>query len=267
MTSPAGNSGLRQCRGFTLVELLAVVAIMGILAGVAALSLRGLRSPALASAANEVASAMKSARQMAIASGRRTYLVFPITNNPLATNLFRSYAIFEEVAPGQETTRPNNQGNYATNNGTTSWFIPRTDWRTLPEGAVFCNLAAGNYNTINLDPFTGLTLGQFTARFRRSGSAGQEWQFFESFTNIIVHRENSPGTPLATLTDAPFVAFSPAGRAVYNNAGNGQGMGLRIVQGLVQGDLIAVTDTNNFYTVETDLNVGRVRVRSRDSYR
>ena len=40
-----------------------------------------------------------------------------------------------------------------------------------------------------------------------------------------------------------------------------------MVQGFVKGDQIAITDTNNFYTVETDPNVGRVRVRSRDSYK
>jgi len=249
------------------VELLTVVGIMGILAGVAALSLRGLRSPALASAANEVASALKSARQMAIASGRRTYVVVPIANNPLATNLFRSYAIFEEIVPGQETTRPDATGNYITNTTATSWFIPRKDWRTLPDGAVFCNLAAANYNTIILDPFTGLTPGQFFRPASQSGSPGQEWRFFESFTNISVRRESSPGTVLATLQNAPFLAFTPSGRAFYNNPGAGQGAGLRIVQGVVQGDQIAVTDTNNFYMVETDASVGRVRVRSRDSYR
>lgn len=258
---PAGS------RSFTLVELLTVAAIMGLLAGVAAVSLRGLRSPAINSAANEVASAMKMTRQMAIASGRRTFLVFPIASNTLTTNLFRTYAIFEEVPPGQETTRPNATGAYLTNTTTGSWFVPRTDWQTLPEGVVFCNLATATYNTMNLDPFTGLTPGQLFRPAAQSGQSGQEWRFFESFTNFDVRREDSAGVSLANLANTPFVAFYPGGRSFYNNPGNRQGAGLRLVQGFVRGDQIAVTDTNNFYVVETDPFVGRVRVKNRESYR
>lgn len=255
--------------GFSLVELLTVAAIMGILAGAAAVSIRGLRSPAIASAANEVASTMKSARQMAVASGRRTFVIFPIANNVLATNLFRSYAIFEEVPPGEQTTRPNSTGSYFTNpvTASSSWFIPRTDWLILPEGVVFCNLSTATYNTINLDPFTGLSLGQLFQPVAQPGSAGSEWRFFESFANFSICREDAPTPPLASLQNAPFVGFYPNGRAYYVNPGNRQGAGLRLVQGFVRGNQIAVTDTNNFYVVETDPFVGRIRVRNRESYR
>ena len=98
MTLRAGN---RQrpapVRAFSLTELLVVVAIMGIMAGAAALSLRGLRAPALNNAVNETASALKLARQMAVTSRKGQFVVFPITANPLlSSNLFRSYAIFED---------------------------------------------------------------------------------------------------------------------------------------------------------------------------
>ena len=242
---------------------------MGLLAGVAAVSLRGLRSPAIPNAANEVGSAMKMARQMAIASGRRTYLVIPISNNNFTTNLFRTYAIFEEVPPGEQTTQAAPNGSYFTNNTTTPWFVARTDWRTLPEGVVFCNLTTSTYNTLNPDPFTPplFQIGSLASRFAQLGVSGREWQYFESFANFDIRREDAAGNSLGALTNAPFVGFYPNGRAYYVNPGNRQGAGIRITQGFARSNQGAVTDTNNYYVVETDQFIGRVRVRNRESYR
>lgn len=266
-TSLAGikkNRAGRTSAAFSLVELLTVAAIMGMLAGVAAVSLRGMRSPALASAANEVASAMKATRQMAVATGRKHLLVFPIANNNLTTNVFRSYAIFEEVPVGEAATEPP----YSTNNRANPIYLAKTEWRILPDGAVFCNIATTSYNTINLDPFQGAVLGRLFAPVAQIGSANSEWKFFESFMPIFdVGRPENLATPIATLRNVPFIGFYPTGRAYYANPGNRQGAGLRLVQGFVKSDQIALTDTNNFYYVETDPNVGRVRVRNRESYR
>jgi hypothetical protein len=246
-----------------------VAAIMGILAGVAAVSLRGLRSPALASAANEVASAMKSARQMAIASGRKTYLAVPIAANAYTTNLFRSYAIFEEVPRGEPSRNPP----YATNepplvNAGNSEVVCEalTDWRTLPDGVVFCNLAAGSYSAQMGDPMPTNELGQLLGRTAGQANGREEWRYFESFTNLAVR---TPGT-LAQLNDpirnASFLGFYPSGRGCYNSPGYGQGAGFRLAVGFVRGDQVAITDNKNYYTVETDAFTGRVRVRARESF-
>lgn len=265
--SRAGSSRRRGHPGFSLVELLTVASIVGLMAGIAAMSIRSLRSPALNSAANEFASAVKMTRQMAISSGRKNYILIPIVSNALTTNVFRAYAIFEEIPPGEELPEPSAAGLTFTNNTASSWFLPRTDWRVLPEGVVFCNLSSASLNTINLDAFTGVSLGKKFRPTVGSASAGQEWRFFESYTNFDIRRSSDPSVSLALLSEVPFLAFYPNGRAFYNSPGNRQGAGVRLVPGFVQGNEIALTETNNFYVVETDAFVGRVRVRNRESYR
>jgi len=270
MTSPVGikvRPAGRSVAAFTLVELLAVATIMGLLAGVAAVSLRGMRSPAIASAANEVASAMKMTRQMAIASGRKTYLVFPIATNGLTTNLLRSFAVFQEVPPGESTLEPDRSGtNYPVNTNTTPWHIPKTDWRTLPEGVAFCNLVTGSYSPVAGDR---LPTNSGTPSRRLTGQAfgRDDWQYFESFMDFDIRRAENPSTNFVSLTRAPYIGFFPNGRAFYGNPGTHRNpAAIRLVQGFVRGEEIAVTDTNNYYNIEADPAVGRVRVRSRESY-
>lgn len=263
MTSVAGiKARPNRPRGFSLPELLVVVGIMGILAGTAAISLRGLRSPALSSAASEVTSAMKLARQLAISSGRKTYVVFPIAANPLlSNNIFRSYAVLEEIPPEQEASDVQ-----ISNSTTEAIHIARTEWRTLPDGVVFCNLAAAGYSPIAGDPFTGFRAGEYLARsIGSSPSAGQEWLYFASYANFRVVTQNSTNT----LTSVPFLGFFPSGRGYYNGADSFfSGAAIRLVSGSVQTESrILVTDTNNYYYVELDPAIGRVRMRPRESYR
>jgi len=275
MTLPAGSRESRFPRAFSLVELLVVVAIMGMLAGVAAVSLRGLRSPALAGAANEVASAMKTTRQMAVASGRKMVLVFPSQASADLTRLgatpLRSYAIFEQLDPGFETrdspfyTLPETANQPI--------YLPRTDWRKLPEGIFFCNFASSGYGSIAGDPFTGGNFRLGEPRRRQNllpgtVSNGEEWQYFMSATNMDIRSPATPSQSLANLTAVPFVGFLPDGRAFYSGSTRTEQAALRLVQGFVENqDALGVTETNSFYYIETDARTGRVRVRSRDSYR
>ena len=237
---------------------------MGILAGVAAMSLRGLRTPALSSAANEVASAVKMTRQMAIASGRTMYLVFPVRSNALTTNSYRTYAIFEEVKPGQETRNPDSTGAYVTNPiGGTSWFIPRTDWRVLADGVVISSLAHTYYSSTIHDGFAGLVLGE--PRTRGIADDAPEWDHFSLLLSTMnVRRPSDPGTPFVSLLNIPYIRFSSSGLAF---AGSADSAGLTLLSGFTQGDQIAVTGTNNFFVVEVDALVGRIRLRTPESYR
>ena len=263
MTSPAGSDRCRGAAGFSLVELLAVAAIMGLLAGVAAVSLRGLRTPALSSAANEVASALKSTRQMAIASGRNMYLVIPVRSNALTGNPYRTYAIFEEVKPQQEMRTPDENGDYPINTSGSSWFIPRTDWRVLPEGAVFSSLAHSKYSPSQGDGFANLALG--VLQVRNTADASPEWQNFSLFTNrISIHRPLRPTDPPVDLDDIPYLCFTPSGLAWLDGE---ECAGLTILPGFTKNGEVAVTDTNSFFVIEADSRVGRIRVRTPESYR
>lgn len=273
MISPVGTKLSRRgaTRAFSLVELLTVAAIMGLLAGVAAISIRGFRSPVLNGAASEVASALKSARQMAIASGRRTYLVIPIFTNEFSTNLFRSYAIFEQI-PTEETSR---NPPYATNNtnlvrAASDEVVCEalTDWRTLPEGTVFCNLAAGGYSLQRGDAMPADTeLGQPIARLTGKSMGSAEWKYFESTTNFYLC---NPGDlkKLGTnsLRQAAFLGFYPNGRGNYNDPNYGGGAGLRVALGFVRNGQVAITDNKNAFYVEVDAFSGRVRMRPMETF-
>lgn len=235
-----------------------VAAIMGLMAGLAAISLRGLRTPALSSAANEVASAVKMTRQMAIASGRNMYLLVPVQTNALTTNPYRTYAIFEEVKPGEEMRTPDAQGAYATNTNSTSWFIPQTDWRLLPEGVVFYSLMIRTNAAV---PVNEMEFGSIGKPEDRAGN------FQPLYTNMAVRRASDPASIFQSFDTVPYLMITPAGRFYTANYTEGlYGGVLQIVLGVVRDSQIVVTDTNNFFAIETDAQIGRVRVRTPESY-
>ena len=71
---------LRTSRAFTLLELLMVIAIMGILAAIALPTLRGLKPNAKVAATRQLLDAVGRARQLALSQRTTVYMVFVSTN-------------------------------------------------------------------------------------------------------------------------------------------------------------------------------------------
>lgn len=85
-------------RGFTLIEILMVVAILGITSAVVLPQFSSHGSMDVASAAREVAADLLYAQNLAITTGNYTYVVFDTTNN--------KYDLMSSVSPKVIITQP-----------------------------------------------------------------------------------------------------------------------------------------------------------------
>jgi len=234
--------------GFTLVELLSVVAIMAIVMGILAMSLSQGQGRGVQMAAAQVASGMGLARQTAITRNTDALFIIAPSSGASATDFypaepFRYWAVVYS------------------NRGSPNWTLA-TDWTELPSGTVFMGLAGQGYDTINWStdgeiPAPG---SPFTPRVEASSKG--DWQFFNSFTNLSIVW---PGGS-ATVSGIPFIGFRSSGKGFARAAGTH--MGIALGEGaIVLGNQISLRSTSNITHVETDARAGRVVVRPRDSYR
>ena len=215
-------AGLRNRAAFSLVELLVVVAIISIMAAILGLGLKGMKSPAIQSAASQVTSGLSLARQLAISKNTKAALF--IANDTANGRIpYRHWAV-----------------GYS-NRLTGNWTMAKK-WDPLPEGAFFLETVT---NTITKPPISQ-SLGQtFTPSFTSS-------------TNITIDGK--------TFTSLPCIMFSSDGAASITN--NATAIAIRIASGAVDtnGDA-TLTSTNQYYFVETDSIVGRIRMRAPESYK
>ena len=124
-----------QGAGFTLMELLVVITIMGILLGIALPSFEMLGKRGLRASAAPLATTLRLARQYAITHRTNAYVIFPdagisyIKNSREVEHALRSYAVVAEHGGQLE-------------------YI--TDWRYLPEGIYFDDGAPSSNPKLNV---------------------------------------------------------------------------------------------------------------------
>jgi len=251
---PRRRASTRADGGFTLVELLAVAAIMVVVMGILAASLSQAQSRGVQMAASQVASAMGVARQTAIT--RNTDAMFIIS--PLAGNTptsiyppepYRYWAVVYS------------------NRGSNNWTLA-TDWSPLPNGTVFAGLVAQGHNTITWSPDGSLPPPGTAFSPRVAPSRLGEWQYFNNFTNFNLAWSGGS----ADLTAIPFIGFKPGGQGYARNMVGGgtppRNMAIVLAEGsVVNGNQLSLRSTNNITHVETESRGGRIVVRPRESYR
>ncbi len=232
-SAPAQGYSVFSARSaaFSLVELLVVMAIIGTMVGLSVLAVQGMRAPAVQMAASQVMSGLSLARQVAIT--KNTQAAFLISTNTtsitgMPSDPFRFWSVvYLDRQLG-------------------SWRFFK-DWEELPNGAFILETrgqSGASYSPINANPLdndysTGpVTPDQFDV---------------DDFTITF---------DTTSLSESiPNIMFTSDGSA------SSAAVAIRIVSGAVISGNATLTSTNQYYFVETDTSIGRIRMRSPESYR
>jgi prepilin-type N-terminal cleavage/methylation domain-containing protein len=222
---------------FSLVELLVVIAIIGMMVGLSALAVSGMRAPAVQHGADQVMSGLSLARQIAI------------TKNTQAALL-----IADRTSTGFPTNGPYRHWSVVfSNKGANTWTIAK-DWEELPNGAVFSQILE-NARTNNSFPASTSPGSAITASFYPISNTN----YTSTFSNI------SSGNSTLTATNTPSIRFNSSGVA-SGNATLAGSVGIRISPGTAMGGNATITSTNQYYIIEADHTIGRIRMRAPESY-
>jgi prepilin-type N-terminal cleavage/methylation domain-containing protein len=243
MTSATGKNQKSKTTAFSLVELLVVVAIIAILMGILGLSIQGMRTSSLQTAAAQVASGLSLARQLAIAKNTMATFVIATNTGPgLPDEPFRAWA----VAYWDKT---NNSGNGA-------WVLEK-DWEKLPEGTVFAQIICNGYNRTTLNSWNNLSIGTPSAPGSANFNQGANTNFrmLAGSTNI-------------NLTPQPTITFNNTGEYEERGVLGGGLFAIRLAEGSSTSEgQLTLRSTNKYYFVEGGGGGSRIIVRAPETYR
>jgi len=217
----------------SLIELLVVAAIISMMAALLGLGLKGMKSPAIQGAASQVTSGLSLARQLAISKNTKAALI--IENGTANGRIpYRHWAVVYS------------------NKGLTNWTVAKK-WESLPEGAVFMEVLSGNYSAINKKDITDSPVPGKLITPSASG--------FTTNSFII--------SPSTTSSNLPAIMFASDGAATSGNSTTTlTNAAIRIASGVAETNgEVTLTSTNQYYFVETDGIVGRIRMRAPESYK
>jgi len=224
---------------FSLVELLVVMAIIGMMVGLSAVAVQGMRAPGVQRAASQVMSGLSLARQVAITKNTQAALL--IANQTNTNNGFPANGPYRHWSV------------VYSNKGANTWTIAK-DWEELPNGAVFSQILE-NARTNNSFPASTSPGTAITASFYPLANTN----YTSTFSNI------SAGNSTFTATNTPSIRFNSSGVA-SGNATLAGSVGIRISPGTAMGGNATITSTNQYYIIEADHTIGRIRMRAPESY-
>jgi prepilin-type N-terminal cleavage/methylation domain-containing protein len=213
---------------FSLVELLVVMAIIGMMVGLSAMAVQGMRAPAVQHAADQVMSGLSLARQIAITKNTQAALLIATnTSSGFPAEPYRYWAVVYS------------------NRSSTDWSFAK-DWEALPNGAFFLDTRGqgGSYAPIEGNPLAS------------DYSVGPIQPTIFATATFTIN-----GTAISGAT-IPSIQFKSDGTKA-----SGGGEAIRIAQGAVSGGNATLTSLKQYYVVETDTRTGRIRMRSPESYR
>ena len=215
--NPKSRSTLHAPRtslAFTLLELLTVIAIMGILAAIALPSLRSLKPNAKVAGTRQLLDAVGRARQLALSQRTTVYMVFVRTN--FWTDSAYAYASWTSNDQTAATSILDKQlVGYAyvclrSVGDQPGVHIPRylSSWKTLPQGAY-----------ISLEKFTPASAVPVLQIYTNSALAYQVYGFNYT-TSVPFPSETTPPASLARPYIAlPFIAFDGTGQLISGQSG------------------------------------------------